>query len=480
MRAPAADSVRFIGACALGAVGAALLCVAALHFRVDAPAPRDPRFDLFCASVYLVAVALLALAWRAAVRARPSPRAALIGGIVVHLVALLSPPFLSLDVLCYAAIGRAMAQYHASPYRALVESLPAGDPLLTRLPELWRTQGSAYSPVFNAVAAHLARHSGDDVARLLRSLQLVACAAIVATAWLTGVAVGVRHPERRGQTTALVLFCPLAIVEATVNAHNDALVAALVAGFVVAVELRDRVAGLGLLVAAAAVKLSALLLVVFRATELVVARVGTRVSRRACAIGFGVVATVGLGALLLLRSRVPSLTLMLALVGSPDEAPHCTRSIECVPRAILFWKLGAPAAAWLVGLVVRNAGGVWLIFAGWRAAAAHDRGATLRWAALALFVYYLALHGYMQSWYLLPLLPLLPFASPGARPAIAVFCLTALVYYAIRLPLQDDVRPAVVAARELAEAIVLIVPPALVWRAARVRDAVPVRRALVA
>jgi hypothetical protein len=167
-------------------------------------------------------------------------------------------------------------------------------------------------------------------------------------------------------------------------------------------------------------------------------------------------------------SHVSSLRLTFALVGMQREAPHCTRSIECIPRALLYWQFHDAQAAWIVGLVFRIAGAASLCYVGWRSARSPD-SETLSWAASGLFFYYLFLHGYMQSWYLLSLVPLLPFAFRRLRPAMELFCVTALFYYAIRVSLQDDLRPWVIALKEVAEGIVVVVPPTILtvraWRA---------------
>lgn len=442
--------------------GSALLLFPARYWRIDGAAPlRHWReADLANAAVYAIAVTLLAIGWREVARQRPSTSVALRWGAGVHAVALFAPAFLSLDPLCYAAVGHAIAHFHANALHPLIESLPSGDPFLLRLPAAWRVQGSAYSSGFNQLTRMIALIADNDVGRFVRALQLLNFAAILCAAWLTSIAVGVRDPGARGRAAALVLFCPIAIVEGTVNAHNDALMALCVAAFALAVESRHRGGSVGALCGAALVKASGFLLLVTRSTHLLVARGGGRVRGSTYAKWFLAASAIALVAVLFVMSRVSSLRLVLALVGMPDEAPHCTRSIECLPRAILFWLSHQARAAWLVGLAFRVASAAWLCYVGWRSAHAPD-DRTLSWAATGLFCYYLFLHGYMQSWYLLSLLPLLPFASRRMRPAMAMLCVTSLWYYAIRLPLQDDLRPWVVGLREVAEGTVVIVPPAV-------------------
>ena len=87
--------------------------------------------------------------------------------------------------------------------------------------------------------------------------------------------------------------------------------------------------------------------------------------------------------------------------------------------------------------------------------------------SIGLFFYYLFLHGFMESWYLLSLLPLLPFADEKYQPAMRVFLVSALCYYAIRLPLNCDLRPAVVGIKELSEGVVVLIPVVLTLRRKR-------------
>jgi hypothetical protein len=462
-----ARSRSLIAAFALSTAGTLGLWWPAARWRIDVATANGVAgaapvaVDWARAAVYLVALGLLAAGWRAATRA-PMPLGRVLAlGAIVHLVALVIPPFLSFDPLCYAAIGRAMARFHASPYRPLIEALPANDPFFARLPTEWQHQGSAYWPAFNGLAWLIARVGSDGLRAQLLALQLVALAAVLATAWLVALAVAASRPHEAGRAAALVLFCPLAIVEGTVSAHNDALLGLSVAAFTVAVARRLRGIDLVALVAGVLVKASGLLLLGLRAVELVCARVPWRPTARQ-ALGFGLLCVgVTIGALLLLSGHTAILTLPSVLVGASDAAPHCTRSLECLPRALFYWGLGWHRAAWLVGLAFRVAGGLWLFFVAWRVQVEGER-TTLSRAATGIFIYYLYLHGFAQSWYLLSLLPLMPHAEPRLLPAMRAFVLSSLVYYAVRLPLQSDLTPSVVAAKELIEALLVLVPPTIV------------------
>src|SRR5687768_8122408 len=94
-------------------VGVLSLVVVGQRFRVDMVGDRcdslpSMAVQIAYALVYVVGLGLLSAAWLRT-RQLKLPLGQVLGlGLLVHAVALLTPPFLSLDSLCYAAIGRAM------------------------------------------------------------------------------------------------------------------------------------------------------------------------------------------------------------------------------------------------------------------------------------------------------------------------------------------------------------------------------------
>jgi hypothetical protein len=382
----------------------------------------------------------------------------LVAGAATHLVAVALPPFLSYDPDYYAALARAMATFHQSPDTPLSISLRPNDPFFALLPQVWRGGTSGYGPLFNGLAWLVGRVGGDSLTAQLHLFQLLGLACMLATAFLVGRACeGERGSGARA--AALVLFCPLAIVEGTMNAHVDALLAVSVAAYALAV-VRGR-SGLGFLALAlgVAAKMSGALLLVFAGLERLLRPIASRVRAWHLAL-VGLPLCAALVALLVTYGyRPPLAATVLPLFGRPDEAyPHCTRSVECAPRAFLHLAQGWPRASWGVSLAFRLGAALFWLWAAWRAALERDR---LRYAATALFVYYLYLHGFMQSWYLLSLLPLLPFASSRLRPAMETFCVSALVYYAVRQPTMCMEDHAVILAREIGEAAIVILPPSI-------------------
>ncbi len=452
---------------ALALAGAVALWLPAFRFRIDAATCGSwPALGAGAgyALAYVVAVALFSVAWLRALRCDWSLRRALALGALVHLVAMVAPPFASNDPLFYAAIGRSMARFHGSPATPLSLVLPAGDHFLALLPEAWRGGTSPYGPLFNQLARLVALVGGDDLTLQLRLYQAINLVTLVGVAALAGRAFGAR-------AATLVLFAPLAVVDGTVNPHNDALIALATAGFALALARRRHGVAVGALVAALAVKLSAALLLAYDLLRRALAPFSAR-HRGSTVIAAGTaVATVGVAALVIAPRLWPSLGAFTALVGDPAEShPHFSRSWEGLPRAFLTYIVHVPAASWAIGLVFRAAGGVWILWCAWRAAVER---APLAWAATMLFVYYLCLHAFLQSWYLLPLLPLATQLPPWATRAYYVFIICITMYYGISIPLDCDLRPVVIGAKEFVEAALVVLPAFFTllvgWRDARAR-----------
>ncbi len=452
---------------ALALAGAVALWLPAFRFRIDTATCGS--WPLLAAGAgyalaYAVAVALLSAAWLRALKSEWSLAKALALGALVHAVAMVAPPFASNDPLFYAAIGRSMARFGASPATPLSLVLPAGDRFLLVLPEAWRGGTSPYGPLFNQLTRLVALAGGDDLALQLRLYQAINLAALVGVAALAGRAFGAR-------AATLVLFAPLAIVDGTINPHNDALIALATAAFALALARQRQVAALASLAVALAVKLSAGLLLAFELLRLALVPIAARVRGAALLAAGSAVAALGVAALAIAPRLWPSLGAFTALVGDPAEShPHFSRSWEGLPRAFFTFIVHVPLASWLIGLVFRAAGGVWILWCAFRAA--RER-APIVWAATMLFVYYLLLHAFLQGWYLVPLLPLATQLPAFATRAFRVFIICITMYYTISMPLDCDLRPVVIGAKEFVEAALVALPAFFTllvdWRDARAR-----------
>lgn len=494
-------------ACAL--LGTGLILVGAELFRIDhirctnwPPLSTGYPYAL----AYVAALTLLTIGWlglsnlsAAAPLERLTPDAAsttdsveghkavslsfiLLVGIACNLLATLVPPFLADDGLAYAAVGRALGVYHKDMFAPLGESLPLGDPVRLAISSNygWLSVGSAYAPGFNWLAGRIARLAGEDVALSLHLFQLCSMAAAVLAAVVAGRAAflfvlgqppgaaGSQARHRASQAaqaagnraTALVLLCPLTIIEAANNAHNDSFLMLSVAVFALCVVRGRTLLALGALLAALLIKASALLLVGLYGVHLVAAAFHFRLpalKRRhvLAALAVAIPLTV-----LLVFQLLPWLmrysSTTARLLGSPsDEYPYCTRSLECLPRAFLHMVLGMRTAAWLVGLGFRALAGAFLLFMALRS----ERGAAhLRYAASFIFFYYLFLHGYSHPWYVLSLLPLLPYAERRYLPAMLALPLGNLAHYTLDFPYNCDHSVFMVALTETLQGLIVLVP----------------------
>ena len=177
--------------------------------------------------------------------------------------------FLSDDVLAYGAIG-ALPALHGEAMYAPLGALPETDPfrqLIAQYPA-WLALPSTYAPGVNGLFHLLVALAGDNVRLALRLMQASALVALFATAGLTALAaraLALRNdtPETASRTgllaLRLVLFAPLALIEASGNAHNDVFLALSVALFAFAVARSRPVLGFAALLLGFLVKLSAVL-----------------------------------------------------------------------------------------------------------------------------------------------------------------------------------------------------------------------------
>jgi hypothetical protein len=450
---------------AASALGALLVGLVAHRYAIDQPGDRLPLgavANLAWSAAYLAGVGLLAVGWYGVMRQGVTRlRAVLAVAGLVHGLALLGPPYLSSDPLTYALLGKVIARDGRPPPGALTEVLPAGDPWMQRLPPRARTGGDIYGPAFDLEAAAIARISGDNLRLALRLHQLLAALAMFASGLIVYVAAG-------AQAAGTLLLSPLAVIEATQNAHNDALMVPTVALFAL---WWNRGRGRGALVALGSgvlVKVLALVPVAIHLARALLARTPlarpeSRTARRVT----GTVLSVGSLATVLVIARffqhAPVLQRIMFLLGSPsDPFDYCTRSVECLPRALLREVAQAPTASWMVGLSFRALGALWIGYVALRAAVDSQ---ALRWLATGLFGYFLYLHNWAQSWYYLSLLPLLPWADPRLQPAMRVACVSAVGYYAFVQPFMQAGTPVAVFMSEALGALVTIVPPTfLLWR----------------
>ena len=493
---PSSPLAPLLGWLATSSAGAALLALIGVRYRLDAvrcPAwvPLTPA--LFWTALFLLGVALLIAGWlrtvdhlaRGAGDGRSFP--ALLGLLLgPHLIALLGLPGHSDDPLAYAAVGRAITLYGASGYAPLGASLPSGDAvrnLIERYPA-WLEVGSAYGPLWNGLAALVVRLAPGSLVAELRLFQGIACGGIVATALVVAAtarrvgrlpwgppATEANPPRAARVALAMVLLCPLSIVEGTLNAHNDALLALGAALFAWALVRGRPAIGVLALAAATLVKASGGLLLALYLAHLGIPRLipPSRRNGRTLSLLVGLLLALTVAAVLLLQGPLLHYASTVArLIGRPDDAlPYCTRSIECFPRAFAHFVLGSAPLSWAIGLLFR-AGAVVLLL--WFAMTSPAGPSHLGSAARFAFLYYLLFHASNHAWYGLMLLPLVPFLDGRLRRGLVVFLACGIIHYAADLPFNCDFRPLTVGLSEVFEGAVTIVPALVVVLRRRAGD----------
>jgi hypothetical protein len=145
---------------------------------------------------------------------------------------LLTPSLFSRDVYAYAGQAH-LVDLGINPYTHGPESAPGA--LATEVDDVWGPAASPYGPVFLRVASWLV--PGQHVVLALVLLRLLAVAGLALLAWAL-----VRLAADPGRAVWLAVANPLVLLHGVGGAHNDALMAGLLAaGLAVAVS-RDGVA----------------------------------------------------------------------------------------------------------------------------------------------------------------------------------------------------------------------------------------------
>ena len=464
---------------ALSGLGAVLYVLAGAHFTIDrvrCDTWPGAETSWLSAGLYMMALAAMGLGWLGLVYRTPGTTgrkawlASLAAAFVVHAIILLVPPFLSDDALAYGAIG-ALPALHGADMYAPLGALPETDAyrqLIAQYP-VWLAHPSTYAPGINALYALVIAIAGDNVRLALRLMQFAGLLALFATGLLAALAVRNRAalareggPADRKALMALnlVLFAPLGLIEATGNAHNDVFLALAIAGFAFYITRQRAGSGLVALALGFLVKLSAVLpfalVILRRAAGWLTSRPHPRL------IGLMALAILaGIGFAWFAWPMVAeTANTVVRLVAPPDGgAPFCTRSFECLPRWLFHYVFNWPEAAWITGLLFRAGGVAVLLVMAWR-----YRHAVNGLSALAGFMlfYYLFLHGYMQAWYLLALLPLAPFLSASLRAVALAYLISSLAQYGLDFAWSCTSEPPFAIVREIGGLVVVLAPPLIV------------------
>ena len=318
----------------------------------------------------------------------------------------LAPPLLSADVFGYVAWGE-LGAHGLNPYShaSIAVGHGAVRPFL-----LWHHGITPYGPLFTASTYALAPLGVAVALWTLKAAAALSAIACVVLLWRTA--------ERLGRPPAQAVFAlglnPLVLVYGVGGAHNDLLLEAFVLAGVLAVAAGRARTGAGALVAAAAVKASAIVALPFLVA-------GSPRLRRP------IVAALATGAALLACSFAIFRTPLLNIVGQLGSQQHDV-AIHSVPAELarLAGSAGLPAWGHLLAdalllaavcaLLVRTRRGAdWLEGAGWA------------------FVALLLTTAWLLPWYVAWAVP---FAALSADRRLlgAVWGLTLLIVV-LRLPL---------------------------------------------
>jgi hypothetical protein len=352
---------------------------------------------------------------------------------------LVGAPLYSRDVYSYVAQGR-LADLGFNPYRTGPISLGPG-PYLSAVGHVWRSTHTPYGPLFVAVERFVV-HIAPNVTSAAFGMRLVALAGVALLAVFLPRLARV-HGASEPLALWLGLLNPLLLVHLVGGAHNEALmIGLLVAGLALAGEGRPTL-GLFLCTLAAAVKVPALLGVIYLAADELAVRRGA--DRRRAAL---VAVSVAGGTFVVLTAAVGFGWGWVTAVGTPGRV-HTLLSPSTAVGAIVSRAgvgAGAVTASRLVGVATALA--VLPVLFVLRA-----RLGSVRMLAASMFAV-VALGPVVQPWYLLWGLGLLAAAGPGRALPVVVWVSAVLPYVVL---------PDGTSANDMVLAIFLAVTALVTW-----------------
>jgi alpha-1,6-mannosyltransferase len=340
---------------------------------------------------------------------RLSARPVLIGIACLNLLVLLAPPLLSTDVFSYLAYGRIGALYGFNPYLWGPGAIRL-DPVFNFIASQWWNTPTAYGPLFTVLSYALAPLTIAANVVAYKLIAAISSLAIVFLVWHTARLRGL-NPVK---AVAVVGLNPVIVVYGVGGGHNDLLMLAiLMAGVYVLLQDKRRASG-GLIVTAAAVKLTAGLMLPFALAQSAGERTGP-LRRRDLLTGAGIAAGI---------------FVVLSFAAFGTGPVHLLGTLQTIQSqgglhsvvGIVLHLFGSEDAMSVVGPVlevVLVGSLVWLVRRVWRGELDWITGAG--WATVVM----LATAGLLVPWYVAWVVPLAAL-SRDRRLLIATVMLTGL------------------------------------------------------
>jgi alpha-1,6-mannosyltransferase len=296
-------------------------------------------------------------AWQGRLGLRP----VLVVAAISLALAVAGPLMLSRDVASYAAYGRMIAVHHSNPYEREPADFPS-DPFTPVVSLEWIHTRSVYGPAFTLTSAGIARAwSGSPGGTILAFKALAGLSCWVAVL-LCAAACRLVRPERVPLAAVVVGLNPVIVVHTVGGGHNDALLAALLAGaLLLALKAggRHALAVTALLALAVLVKVvAAIPLALWIWSVALPSPPRVRVRVLAAHIGAAAAVAVAISAPLFAGWRTATATLNLASrQGWASGARFVARGAEAIGRAVAGREVAAGGrlvvyAAFLVAFVV--------------------------------------------------------------------------------------------------------------------------------
>jgi hypothetical protein len=363
------------------------------------------------------------LGWQAARRARgkaawliAAGTAAACGSVLLFLY-----PFDAADIFDNIVHGRILGVYVANPFWQTGANFPH-DPFYRYM--AWKATPSAYGPLWEILAAGVARLAGDGLIANVLAFKLLAGAFLAGSGLLAALILRIAAPQRALPGFYFLACNPLALYETLGNGHNDAVVIFWILAAASALVYRRHTLAVLALVAGTLFKFIPVLLL-----PAVLAVAWQNLAGRWDRLRF------------LLLAGMASLALAVIAYAPFWHGPDTlniegrmhlfTSSLPAVAFQALRRQLGGEQAA---ALVSKAGAGLTLLAALWAARGAmRSAGREEGWQSFArvscdlLLFYLLAACLWLQQWYFLWPLGLVALLGRGRRLQVVAFTSLAVL-----------------------------------------------------